>query len=197
MGASNRPHAPLARPVPGSNGLSLTNEYANPTADATASILVRSFAPTGARRTSSAGGRRPSSCALSRTASRPRRLDHSTLSPASTGPDRTGGSTRSSKAAAGVAPATDAASTTAITLARRAMRRQRDRCARVARSSGYSSAIPARNSSVVCENPLSFTSPISVNSRCDPAASTTGRVTSTSPPAARATTRALRFTSRP
>ena len=45
--------------------------------------------------------------------------------------------------------------------------------------------------------PFSLTSAIRSNSRCDPACSTTGRVTSTSPPAERAATREAMFTSRP
>ena len=60
-----------------------------------------------------------------------------------------------------------------------------------------SSARRARNSSVDCEKPLSLTSPMCSNSRCGPATSTSERVTSTSPPAARAPTRAARLTSRP
>ena len=55
----------------------------------------------------------------------------------------------------------------------------------------------ARNSSVDSLKPLSLTSPMRSNSRCEPAASTSGRVTSTSPPAARAPTRAARLTARP
>ena len=55
----------------------------------------------------------------------------------------------------------------------------------------------ARNSSVASVKPLSRTSPMRSNSRWSPAASTTGRVTSTSPPAARAATREARLTSRP
>ena len=59
------------------------------------------------------------------------------------------------------------------------------------------SACVARNSSVDSEKPLSLTSPMRSNSRWSPAASTSGRVTSTSPPAARAPTRAARLTARP
>ena len=55
----------------------------------------------------------------------------------------------------------------------------------------------ARNSSVDSLKPLSLTSPMRSNSRCEPPASTSGRVTSTSPPAARAPTRAARLTARP
>ena len=59
------------------------------------------------------------------------------------------------------------------------------------------SAWRARNSSVDPLKPLRLTSPMRSNSRWPPAASTTGRVTSTSPPAARAPTRAARLTARP
>ena len=55
----------------------------------------------------------------------------------------------------------------------------------------------ARNSSVESLKPFSFTSPMRSNSRCAPPTSTSGRVTSTSPPAARAPTRAARLTARP
>ena len=58
-------------------------------------------------------------------------------------------------------------------------------------------AARAFNSSVVSSNPFSFTSPMCSKRRCRPAASRTARVTSTSPPAARATTRAARLTARP
>ena len=56
---------------------------------------------------------------------------------------------------------------------------------------------PATNSSVGSLNPFSVTSPIWSKRRWSPAASITGRVTSTSPPAARAATRAARLTARP
>ena len=55
----------------------------------------------------------------------------------------------------------------------------------------------ARNSSVACSKPLSLTSPIGWKLRWRPAASLTSRVTSTSPPVARAPTRAARLTARP
>ena len=60
-------------------------------------------------------------------------------------------------------------------------------------------AAPTVNSSVGSEKPFRPTSPMRRNSSPSmPAAvSTTGRVTSTSPPAARATTRAAWLTSRP
>ena len=58
-------------------------------------------------------------------------------------------------------------------------------------------ACPATNSSVGSEKPFIVTSPIWSKLRCGPAASTTGRVTSTSPPAARAATREARLTARP
>ena len=45
--------------------------------------------------------------------------------------------------------------------------------------------------------PFSLTSAIRSNSRCGAGGSTTGRVTSTSPPAERAATREAMFTSRP
>ncbi len=63
----------------------------------------------------------------------------------------------------------------------------------------YTSWAEATNSSVGSEKPFSLTSPIRTNSSpSDPSAiSTTGRVTSTSPPPARATTRAAWLTSRP
>ena len=61
----------------------------------------------------------------------------------------------------------------------------------------FSPARPARKSSVASLKPLSWTSPMRSNSRCFPAISTTGQVTSTSPAAARAATRAARLTSRP
>ena len=65
------------------------------------------------------------------------------------------------------------------------------------RLEAHASARPARNSSVDWEKPLSLTSPMCSNRRCGPPSSTSGRVTSTSPPAARAPTRAARLTSRP
>jgi hypothetical protein len=55
----------------------------------------------------------------------------------------------------------------------------------------------ARNSSVGSSKPFIRTSPICRNARWRPAASTTGRVTRTSPPAARALTRDARLTARP
>ena len=55
----------------------------------------------------------------------------------------------------------------------------------------------ARNSSVGSKKPFNRTSPMSSNPSAPFAASTTGRVTITSPPAARATTRAAWLTSRP
>ncbi len=61
----------------------------------------------------------------------------------------------------------------------------------------HSSPSWARNISVDAVNPLSRTSPIRSNARWEPAASTTGRVTSTSPPALRAATREAMLTSRP
>ena len=60
-----------------------------------------------------------------------------------------------------------------------------------------SPALRARKSSVTSLKPLRRTSPMRSNSRCGPADSTTGRVTRTSPPAARAATRDAWLTSRP
>ena len=61
----------------------------------------------------------------------------------------------------------------------------------------YAPPTRAMNSSVGSAKPFRRTSPMCSNSRCEPAASTTGRVTSTSPPPARAETRAAWLTSRP
>ena len=60
-----------------------------------------------------------------------------------------------------------------------------------------SSAGWARKSSVEWLNPFRRTSPIGSKARCGPEASTTGRVTMTSPPPARAATREAVLTSRP
>ena len=63
----------------------------------------------------------------------------------------------------------------------------------------HDSSSPARamKISVASRNPFSFTSAIRSNSRWGPACSTTGRVTSTSPPAERAATREAMLMSRP
>ena len=60
-----------------------------------------------------------------------------------------------------------------------------------------SSAARATKSSVEWLNPFRRTSPIGSKARCGPDASTTGRVTMTSPPPARAATREAVLTSRP
>ena len=69
----------------------------------------------------------------------------------------------------------------------------------VERSLAHSSRRTARQSCRGCSKPFSFTWPIGSKVRCEEplTASTTASLTSTSPPRARATTRAVRFTSRP
>jgi len=76
-------------------------------------------------------------------------------------------------------------------------RRQQPARAHALQQAHRSARWRAMNTSVGSLKPLSLTSAIRWNSRCDPAHSTTGRVTSTSPAADRAATREAMLTSRP